>query len=90
MMSEAELLAPCGDYCGGCAEYTGLVTETARQLKELLETYAYEMRAGRAFDFAELTRALQWLIDNAGCPGCARRLAALPSAHPIGPGSRAT
>ena len=42
----------------------------ARQLKELLETYAYEVRAGGAFDFAELIRTLQWLIDNAGCPGC--------------------
>jgi hypothetical protein len=70
IMSDAELLGPCGDYCGGCAEYTGLVTETARQLKELVETYAYEFRAGGAFDFAELARTLQWLIDNAGCPGC--------------------
>ena len=69
-MSERELLGPCGDYCGGCAEYIGLVADTARQLKELLQTYAYEYRCQGAFDFAELARALQWIVDNAGCPGC--------------------
>jgi len=90
-MSDRDLLGPCGDYCGGCAEYIGLITDTARQLKEFLDTYAYEYRSQGAlarqlkefldtyayeyrsqgaFDFAEFARALQWVIDNGGCPGC--------------------
>ena len=69
-VADRELLGPCGDYCGGCAEYIGLITDTARQLKEFLDTYAYEYRSQGAFDFAEFNRALQWVIDNGGCPGC--------------------
>ena len=69
-MSDRDLLGPCGDYCGGCAEYMGLITDTARQLKESLDTYGYEYRSRGAFDFAEFARALQWVIDNEGCPSC--------------------
>lgn len=69
-MAESALLGPCGDYCGACAGYTGLVADTAKQLREFLNTYAYKFRSKGAFDFLELTKALQWLTENAGCPGC--------------------
>lgn len=71
-MVKPALPGSCGDYCGACAEYTGLIADTARQLGELVNTYAYEFRSEGVFDFSELTKALQWLTENAGCPVCRR------------------
>jgi hypothetical protein len=33
-MKKYDLVAPCGDYCGGCGQYNGLIVETAKQMQE--------------------------------------------------------
>ena len=30
-MGNYDLVAPCNDYCGGCGQYNGLTSETAKQ-----------------------------------------------------------
>jgi len=44
-MANYVLVAPCGDYCGGCGQYNGLIVETARQIRELASLYGFEFRS---------------------------------------------
>ena len=69
-MGEYDLVAPCGDYCGGCGQYNGLIIETANQMKEFAELYGFEFRSKGAFDFKQFVEGLHWFIENAKCPGC--------------------
>ena len=69
-MGEQDLLAPCGDYCGGCAQYNGLAVATAKLLRELADLYGFEFRSQGAFEFGEFLKGLEWFIANATCPGC--------------------
>ncbi len=52
-MAKYDLVAPCGDYCGGCGQYNGLIVETAKQMKEFADLYGFEFRAEWAFDFEQ-------------------------------------
>jgi hypothetical protein len=52
-MSKYDLVAPCGDVCGGCGQYNGLIVETATQMKEFADLYRFEFRAEGAFDFKQ-------------------------------------
>jgi hypothetical protein len=69
-MEKYDLVAPCGDYCGGCGQYNGLIIETAIQMREFTDLYGFEFRSEGAFDFKQFVRGLEWFIDNARCPGC--------------------
>jgi len=71
-MGKYDLVAPCGDYCGGCGQYNGLIAETAKQMKEFTLLYGYEFRSAKAFDFKEFLKGLEWFIENAKCPSCRR------------------
>lgn len=71
-MEKYSLVAPCSDYCAGCGQYNGLISATARQLREFTDLYGFEMRAAGAFDFKQFVKGLEWFIDNAKCPGCLR------------------
>jgi len=42
-MKKHDLVAPCGDYCGGCGQYNRLIIETAKQMKELSNLYGFEL-----------------------------------------------
>ena len=44
-MARYDLVAPCGDYCGGCGQYNGLIVETARQMSEFAALYGFEYRS---------------------------------------------
>jgi len=69
-MEKYDLVAPCGDYCGGCGQYNGLIVETARQMREFAELYGFEFRSKGAFDFKQFVKGLDWFIENAKCPSC--------------------
>ena len=69
-MRKYDLVAPCGDYCGGCGQYNGLIVETARQMSDFAALYGFEFRAGGTFDFKRFVKGLKWFIENAKCPGC--------------------
>ncbi|UCC73972.1 MAG: DUF3795 domain-containing protein [Gemmatimonadota bacterium] len=69
-MGENHLVAPCGDYCGGCAQYNGLAVALAEHLRELADLYGFEFRSQGAFDFGEFLKGLEWFAANATCPGC--------------------
>jgi len=69
-MGKYDLVAPCGDYCGGCGQHTGLIIGTAKQMREFAELYAFEFRSEGAFDFKQFMKGLEWFIENAECPGC--------------------
>ena len=69
-MEKYDLVAPCGDYCGGCGQYNGLIVETAKQMREFADLYGFEFRSEEAFDFKQFVKGLEWFIDNAKCPGC--------------------
>jgi len=36
-MEKYDLVAPCGDYCGGCGQYNELIVKTAKQMKEFAD-----------------------------------------------------
>jgi hypothetical protein len=36
-MEKYDLVAPCGDYCGGCGQYNRLIVETAKLITFLKE-----------------------------------------------------
>ena len=65
-----DLAAPCGDYCGGCGQYTGIIVKTAEQMRDFAELYGFEFRSKGAFDFAQFILGLEWFIAHAKCPGC--------------------
>ncbi len=67
---EYDLVAPCGDYCGGCAQYNGMAVTIARYMRELADLYGFEFRSQGAFDFSQFLKGLEWFIDQATCPGC--------------------
>ena len=69
---ERDLVGPCGDYCGGCGQYNRLIVETAKQMKDFADTYAFEYRSEGAFDFKQFVKGLEWVIEKANCPGCRR------------------
>lgn len=69
-MEKYDLVAPCSDYCGGCGQYNGLISETAKQMIEFARLYAFEFRSEGAFDFKQFMKGLAWFIENAKCPGC--------------------
>jgi len=69
-MEKYDLVAPCGDYCGGCGQYNGLIVETAMQMREFAELYGFEFRSKGAFDFKQFGKGLDWFIENAKCPSC--------------------
>jgi len=69
-MKKYNLVAPCGDYCGGCGQYNGLIGETAKQMKEFANLYGFEFRSKGVFDFKQFLNGLDWFIENAGCPSC--------------------
>ncbi len=64
------LVAPCGDYCGGCGQYNGLIIQTAKQMREFADRYGFEFRSEGTFDFKQFGKGLEWFIDNAKCAGC--------------------
>jgi len=76
-MESYDLVAPCSDYCGGCGQYNGLISETAKQMRELADLYAFAFRFEGVFGFKQFLKGLEWFIDNARCPGC--RLGGGPS-----------
>jgi len=41
-MQKYDLVAPCGDYCGGCGQYNGLIIETARQMQDFAALYGFK------------------------------------------------
>ena len=57
-MGKYDLVAPCGDYCGGCGQYNGLIVETARQMRELANLYGFKFRAEGAFDFKQFVNEI--------------------------------
>ena len=57
-MTNYDLVAPCGDYCGGCGQYNGLIVETARQMREFTDLYGFEFRAEDAFDFNQFVNEI--------------------------------
>jgi hypothetical protein len=57
-MGKYNLVAPCGDYCGGCGQYNGLIIETARQMSEFAALYGFEFRAEDAFDFKQFVNEI--------------------------------
>jgi len=65
-----ELVAPCGDYCGGCGQYNGLIKETTKQMREFADLYGFEFRSKGVFDFKQFLKGLDWFIEKAICPGC--------------------
>jgi len=69
-MGKYDLVAPCGDYCGGCGQYNGLFIETANQMKEFAELYGFAFRSKGAFDFKQFVEGLHWFIENAKCASC--------------------
>jgi len=69
-MTNYDLVAPCGDYCGGCGQYNGLIVETAKQMSDFADLYGFEYRSEGAFDFKQFVKGLEWFIENAKCPGC--------------------
>ena len=42
-MGKYDLVAPCGDYCGGCGQHTGLIIGTVKQMREFAELYALDI-----------------------------------------------
>ena len=69
-MEKYDLVAPCGDFCGGCGQYNGLIIETAKQMREFAELYGFEFRSEGAFDFKQFVKGLKWFIDDARYPRC--------------------
>jgi hypothetical protein len=69
-MAKYQLVAPCGDYCGGCGQYNGLICKTAKQMREFADLYGFEFRSEGEFDFRQFVAGLEWFIKNAICPGC--------------------
>jgi len=69
-MERYELVAPCGDHCGGCGQFNGLISRTAKQMKEFADLYGFEFRSKEQFDFRQFVSGLDWFIQNAKCPGC--------------------
>lgn len=65
-----DLVAPCGDYCGGCGQYNGTIVTTAKQMRDLAGLYGFKFRSTGAFDFAQFMLGLKWFIAHAKCPGC--------------------
>ena len=57
-MGKYNLVAPCGDYCGGCGQYNGLIVETARQMNDFAALYGFEFRSERAFDFKQFVNEI--------------------------------
>ena len=57
-MGKYSLVAPCGDYCGGCGQYHGLFVETARQMNDFAALYGFEFRSERAFDFKQFVNEI--------------------------------
>lgn len=69
-MGECDLFASCSDYCGGCGQYNGIISQTAKQMKEFSDLYGFEFRSQGVFDFRQFVKALEWFVENAECPGC--------------------
>ena len=69
-MNVYDLVAPCGDYCGGCGQHNGLIIETAKQMKDFANLYGFELRSMGVFDFKQFVMGLDWFIENAKCPSC--------------------
>jgi len=69
-MGKFDLVAPCGDYCGGCGQYNGVIITTAKQMREFADLYGFAFRSKEAFDFSQFLRGLEWFAENAKCPGC--------------------
>nr|CBH37491.1 hypothetical protein BSM_09680 [uncultured archaeon] len=69
-MGKYDLVVPCGDYCGGCGQYNGLIIETAKQMSEFASLYGFKFQSEGAFDFEQFVKGLEWFIENAKCPGC--------------------
>ena len=57
-MRKYDLVAPCGDYCGGCGQYNGLIVETSRQMKDFAALYGFEFRSEGAFDFKQFVNEI--------------------------------
>ena len=57
-MAKYTLVAPCGDYCGGCGQYNGLIIETAKQMNEFAALYGFEFRAEGAFGFKQFVNEI--------------------------------
>ncbi|NQE54592.1 hypothetical protein C5S29_13465 [ANME-1 cluster archaeon GoMg3.2] len=57
-MTNYDLVAPCGDYCGGCGQYNGLFVETAKQMSDFAALYGFEFRSERAFDFKQFVNEI--------------------------------
>ncbi len=69
-MGRYDLVAPCGDYCGGCGQYNGLICETAKQIGEFVDLYGFEFWFKERFDFKQFVKDPERFIENAKCPGC--------------------
>jgi len=69
-MGKDNLVAPCGDYCGGCGQYNGLISEAATLMREFADLYGFQIRSKGEFDFQQFLKGLDWFIDHAKCSGC--------------------
>ncbi len=69
-MGKYDLVAPCGDYCGGCGQYNKLISKTAKQMREFADLYGFEFRSEGTFNFNQFIKGLEWFIEKAQCSGC--------------------
>jgi len=69
-MEKYDLVGPCGDYCGGCGQYNGLIVSTAKQMREFADLYGFEFRSKGVFDFKQFVKGLEWFTNIGKCPGC--------------------
>ena len=58
-MGKYDIVAPCSDYCGGCGQFNGLISETAKQMREFAALYGFEFRSEGAFDFKQFVKGLE-------------------------------
>jgi hypothetical protein len=71
-MKDHNLVAPCGDYCGGCAQYNGSAVTMAKHMRELADLYGFDVRSQGAFDFKEFLKGLEWFIAQGHDFPCSR------------------
>jgi len=57
-MEKYDLVALCGDYCGGGGQYNGLIVATARQMREFAALYGFEYRSEGAFNFEQFVNEI--------------------------------
>jgi len=67
---ENMIVARYSDHCDDRGQYSGIICQTAKQMREFADLYGFEFRSEGVFDFKQFVKALEWFIENAECPGC--------------------